>query len=182
MRLISQQPRGATIRLPSDAAESDPAIVADGISGAEVSGFRIVGDAATPLGTGLSIRNAAVEIVDVEVSGAVRVAVDIRGMSGVTIVGSYIHDNPGAALRVGAGATPRIVHNAFVRNGKTAEAALSVLVETGASPRFSQNTFDGVPAGAFLMLDPAARTAIARDNWFIEPSAPREAPRSERRR
>ena len=175
VRLISREPRRAVIRLPSDASEKEPAVVADGVSGAELRGFRIVGDAATPLGTGLWIRNASVEIVDVEIAGAAQLAIDIGGMSGGTIVGSDIHDNPGAALRVGSGAAPRIVHNAFIRNGKSADAAMSLLVETGAQPRFSRNIFDGIAAAAFVTLDAAARAAVARDNWFIEPAPSREA-------
>jgi serine/threonine protein phosphatase PrpC len=175
VRLISREPLGATIRLPSDASEKEAAVVADGVSGAELTGFRIVGDAATPLGTGLSIQNASVTVVDLEIVGAAELAIEIAGMSGGTIVGSNIHDNPGAALRVGSGATTRIAHNSFIRNGTSATAATSVLVETGAHPRLSRNIFQGIAATAFVTLDDTARTAVARDNWFIKPPASREA-------
>src|SRR5690606_34828144 len=52
IRLLSRVPRGATIRLPADADESDVAVVASGVTGAEIVGFRVVGDAHTPLGVG----------------------------------------------------------------------------------------------------------------------------------
>jgi serine/threonine protein phosphatase PrpC len=172
VRLISAEPRGATIRLPSDASEQDPAVVADGVSDAEMTGFRIVGDAATPLGTGLSIRNASVSIVDVEISGAAQAAIDIAGLSGGTILGADAHDNPGAALRVGTGTTTRIAHSSFIGNGSAAGHAASLLVETGANPRFSRNTFQGIAPSAFVTLDGAARARVARDNWFIEQAAP----------
>src|SRR5262249_41872907 len=77
VRVVSRVPQAAMIRLPSTASEGDPAVVADGVSGAELAGFRIVGDAATPLGTGISAKNAEISVIDVEISGAARVAVDV---------------------------------------------------------------------------------------------------------
>src|SRR6185295_6016396 len=82
VRIVSRVPRGATIRLPGTASEADPAVVADGVSGAEFTGFRIVGDSATPLGTGLLVRNAELSVVDLEVSGAVNVAIDVDDVTG----------------------------------------------------------------------------------------------------
>ena len=59
VRVISRVPRGATIRLPGAASEADPAVVATDVSNAEFAGFRIVGDAATPLGTGVLVKGGA---------------------------------------------------------------------------------------------------------------------------
>jgi PPM family protein phosphatase len=182
VRLISREARGATIRLPSDASEQDPAIVADGIAGAELVGFSIRGDAATPLGTGLSIRNASVAIVDLEITGASQVAIDIAGMSGGTILGLYAHDIPGTALRVGPGATTRITHSAFLHNGTTAGGATWLLVEAGAHPRFSRNIFQGIAPASLVTLDEPARAAIARENWFIEQGSGEAQPRAGRNR
>ena len=108
VRVISRIPRGATIRLPGTASEGDPAVVADGVSGAELAGFRIVGDAATPLGTGIFARNTDVSVVDVEVVGAANVAIDLSDDARATILASHIHDNPGAALAIRGGASPRV--------------------------------------------------------------------------
>src|SRR6476660_9492849 len=47
-----------------------PAVIADQVTGARLSGFRIMADAAMPLNVGIDIRNSAVEIDDVEVKGA----------------------------------------------------------------------------------------------------------------
>src|SRR5262245_11582092 len=49
IRLISRIPREAVLRLPGSTSDTDsgPAIVAAGLSNAEISGFRIVGDSAT---------------------------------------------------------------------------------------------------------------------------------------
>ena len=76
VRVVSRVPRGATIRLPVTASELEPAVVANGLSTAELVGFRIVGDAATPLGVGLLVMNSALSIVDVEITGATTVAID----------------------------------------------------------------------------------------------------------
>jgi serine/threonine protein phosphatase PrpC len=181
IRLVSATPRGATIRLPSHASEGDSAVVADGVSDAAMTGFRIVGDAATPLGTGVSIRNASVSIVDVEITGAAEAAIDIRGMSGGTIVAADAHGNPGAALRVGTGATTRISHSAFAAGGGGAGHAASLLVEAGAYPVFSRNTFLGIAPAALVTMEAAARARATRDNWFIEQEAAPEALRRRER-
>jgi hypothetical protein len=180
VRLVSRESRGATIRLPSGASETDPAVIAEDISGAELSGFRIVGDSATPLGTGLAIRNASVLVSDVEITGAKKVALDIAGLSGSAMFAIDAHDNPGAAIRVGSGASPRITHSSFVRNGTAAAGVTWLVVETGAHPRFVRNVFHGTAPTAFVMLDGAERAQAARDNWFIE-HAPSEAPRGRTR-
>lgn len=167
VRLVSRVPRGATIRLPGTASESDPAVVADDVTGAELRGFRIVGDAATPLGTGVLAQHSDVAIVDVEVSGAVTVAIAINDMAAASLLASDIHDNPGAALAIRA-ASPRIAHNVFTRNGMSERVQGSVIVDEHASPQFSGNVFHGVSQDMFRRLGDGARIALARDNWFPE--------------
>src|SRR5262249_10710017 len=74
VRLRSRIPRAAVIRLPGSASEGDAALLAASVAGAVVSGFRIVGDAATPLGIGLLARDAELSATDLEITGAARVA------------------------------------------------------------------------------------------------------------
>jgi serine/threonine protein phosphatase PrpC len=167
VRVVSRIPRGATIRLPATMPEEQPAIVASGLTAAELVGFKIVGDAATPLGTGLLVRNASVSIIDVEISGATRAAVDFKEGASAGLLGSEIHDNPGVALAIGAGATPRIAHSTFLRNGSGAPSSKPLVIERGAVPRFQRNVFHGVRVDALGGLDDAMRLALARDNWFI---------------
>ena len=81
VRLVSRVPRGATSACPATASEADAAVVADDITGAELVGFRIVGDAATPLGTGVLVQDSDLSIIDVEITGAANVAIDIAGVS-----------------------------------------------------------------------------------------------------
>jgi PPM family protein phosphatase len=167
VRLVSRVSRGATIRLPGSASEADPAVVATGVTGAEFIGFRVVGDAATPLGTGVLIRESDVWIVDVEVTGAVSVAITIGEKAGASVLSSDIHDNPGAALTI-RGASPRIAHNVFTRNGMSERVQRSVIVDDGALPKFSGNVFHGITPDTFGHLGEAARAALAHDNWFPE--------------
>lgn len=178
IRVVSRIPRGALIRLPGGASEAEAAVIAAGIEDAELSGFRIVGDAATPLGTGLLVRDASVRIIEVEITGAQSAAADFAGGSGASMIGAVIHDNPGAGLIVRAGATPRIGHNEFLRNGLSERAAGAIVIEAGALPELSGNVFHGVRPDALSGLPEAARAAAAKANWFLAPEDSRGRPRT----
>jgi serine/threonine protein phosphatase PrpC len=173
VRVVSRVPRGATIRLPGAASEADPAVVAAEVSNAEFVGFRIIGDAATPLGTGVFVKGANVSIVDVEISGALTVAIELNQMAGGGVTGSDIHDNPGAALAIRSGASPRIAHNVFARNGLSERAPAAIVVEAGAEPSIVGNVFQGVTPKVFQPLADAARLSVLRENWFPDGPAPR---------
>ena len=138
VRLTSRVARGATLRLPAGAEAGTAAVVAEGLTGAGITGFRIVGDAATPLGVGLLARDSDVTMVDMEITGATRAALDLAG-AGASLIGSDIHDNPGLGMVIRAGASPRIANSAFARNGTPEGIGPSVLVEEGAQPTFSNN-------------------------------------------
>src|SRR6185503_9637095 len=133
IRLLSLTPRGAVLRLPETATDEDAAVVANDVKNAEISGFRIVGDAATPLGVGVIARSSEVRLIDLEITGAARVAVDLGTGEGVMLLGSDIHDNSGAGLAIRASASPRITHSTFSNNGGSAQA---MLIEPGAQPVF----------------------------------------------
>jgi hypothetical protein len=173
VRLVSRVSRGATIRLPGSASERDAAVVAANVSGAEFVGFRIVGDAATPLGTGLRVNDAELSVIDVEITGAVNVAIDLDDMARVSLAASDIHDNPGAALAIRSGAAARIAHNVFARNGASQRVSAPLIVEDHAAPTFSGNVFHGIGPNLFGALGEAARIALVRDNWFPDSQEPR---------
>jgi hypothetical protein len=166
VRVVSRVPRGAAIRLPGAASEGDPAVVAADVSNAEFAGFRVIGDAATPLGTGVLVRGAQVSIVDVEITGALTVAIDFNQTAGGGLTGSDIHDNPGAALAIRTGASPRIAHNVFARNGLSERARASLIIEHDVEPSIVGNVFQGVAPKVFLSLRDAARLSVMRENWF----------------
>ena len=175
VRIRSRVPRAASVRLPGGASEADAAVVATDVVDAEVSGLRIVGDAATPLGIGLFIRNARVLLVDIEISGASRTAIEIAPGVGATILAADVHDNPGAGLTVQAGAEPRIAHSQFVRNGMSERAPGAIVIDAGARPRLVGNVFHGVLADSLTGLTPAERASARASNWFLPSDDP--APR-----
>lgn len=169
VRVVSRIPRGATIRLPGTASEGDPAVVADGVSGAELTGFRIVGDAATPLGTGIFAKNSDVSVIDVEITGAASVAIDLGDAARMTLLASHIHDNPGAALTIRGGASPRISQNVLSRNGMSERVGGALIVERDGRPTFFGNVFQGIAPDAFRALGDPAAAQVVRDNWFVDP-------------
>jgi hypothetical protein len=86
---------------------------------------------------------------------------------------SDIHDNPGAALVIQAGARPRITHNVFKRNGLSQNTPAAFTVEQGAVPFLEQNVFHGMRPDVFAGVDPAARLKLEQDNWFMAGRSPR---------
>jgi len=167
LRIVSRVPRAATIRLSGMASEDGAAVVAAGVAGAELAGFRIVGDAATPLGTGVLIRDSQASIVDIEVTGAVNAAIVVDGMSFATIAASDVHDNPGAALTVRS-ASLRIAHNVFMRNGTSERIHRSFIIDEGADPHFTGNIFHDVRRDALGDPSDSGRERFGGDNWFAE--------------
>ena len=148
-------------------AQAEPAIVATG-SNAELVGFKIVGDARTPLDVGILIAASGVSLVDIEVSGAATAAISFAPDSIAALVGSDIHDNPGAALTIAAGAAPSITHNVFSRNGTSQHTPATFVIEEGAVPQFLQNVFAGIRPDAFATLNDATRLSLEPENWFVK--------------
>jgi len=167
VRIVSRVPRAATIRLSGTASEGDAAVVVVGVVGAELAGFRIVGDAATPLGTGVLIRGSQASLVDIEVTGAVSAAIVVDGMSFATILASDVHDNPGVALTIRS-ASPRIAHNVFMRNGTSERVHRSFIIDEGADPYFTGNIFHDVRRDALGDPGDGGRERFGGDNWFAD--------------
>ena len=170
VRLVSRVPRGAIIRLPGAASEGAAAIVARDITGAVLEGFRIVGDSATPLGTGVVVERGDLSITDVEISGAANTAIDARKEARVRVVGADVRDNPGAALAVRSGGVATISHSAFARNA-TGRARQALLLEERSTAYFSANVFVGDGPGVFTGPS-EERAAFARANLFFDSPGP----------
>lgn len=176
VRLISRVPRGAVLRLPPEATDQEAAVIAAGVVGAELVGFRIIGDAASALGVGIITRDAAVRFVDLEIAGATTAAIDIGTGGDVVLIGSDIRGNPGAALIVRTGATPRITHNAFSRNATSDSTVSAFLIEPGAEPSLARNVFHGTSRPGPEGDDTGPARLLPNDNWFIDaPPGPRDA-------
>jgi hypothetical protein len=154
------------LRMPVGTPEGQPAVVARDVTGAELAGFRIVGDARSPLGTGVLVERADVALVDLEVLGAMTAAVELGAGAAGSVVGVSIHDNPGAGLVIRSGATSRISHSGFNKNGMSERTSAPVIVEAGARVRLEQNVFAGITPDVFRTLSPDAAAAALRENWF----------------
>lgn len=172
VRVRSRVPRSVSIRLPGGASETDAAVVAADIAGAELMGIKIVGDAATPLGIGLLVRNAGVLISDIEISGAHLTAIEIGPGTGASIMAAAVHDNAGAGLTLRASAAPRVAHSEFVRNGMSERAAGAIVIDAGAHPVLTGNIFHGVQAESLTGLTPTERAVVRATNWFLSAEEP----------
>jgi len=167
VRLVSTTPRGAIVRLPGAASERDAAVVAMNVVNASLDGFRIVGDAATPLGTGILTSDADLALTNVEISGAGAAAIDIGKGSRVHVAAADLRDNPGSAIVVRAGGVGSITHSVLARNGTTAGAQRTVVVDPEGRASFASNTVLGsVPQ--VLTGDAETRTAFGRGTWFVD--------------
>jgi len=168
VRLVSQVRHGAVLRLPGSAPEAAAAIVASDVQEAAVDGFRIVGDAATPLGTAVLMNGSSVSLSQLSITGATRAAIDVGGRSQVAVTASDIQENAGAAVTVRSGGEAVLSHNVFSRNG-AGGGSKPFVFEGGSTAQFVANVFQGIAPDAVLTNDnPDARAALARDNWFID--------------
>ena len=179
VRLVSSVPHAAVIRLPGAASAGAAAVIARGVIDATVDGFRIIGDAATPLGTGVLVEESEVSISHVEISGAANVAIDAAAGSRVRVVAADVHDNPGGAVAVRSGAAAAVSHSVFARNGTAGRGMKTLILDHGSSAQFSANVFVGTGANVFTGSS-EARAAFARGNWFVDArtsGTPRATPR-----
>jgi serine/threonine protein phosphatase PrpC len=166
VRVVSRVARGATLRIPVGTSEREPAVEVRDVTGAELTGFKILGDSQTSLGTGVLVERAEVALVDLEIVGAMTAAVELRAGAAGSMVGVDAHDNPGAGLVIRSGATTRISHSGFNKNGMSERTSAPVIVEAGAAVRLERNVFTGVSPEVFRALTPDAAAAVLRDNWF----------------
>jgi serine/threonine protein phosphatase PrpC len=173
----SRVPRGASIRLPGTASEAAAAIVFEDVSDVELRGFRILGDAATPLGTGVSVERSDAVLSDIEISGARGSAVVFGAGASGALLGSEIHGNSGAAVTVRTGGAPRIAHNTFARNATSEKTAGVVLIEAGGRPDIRRNVFVGVVREAVVGAPGVPAGSIATENWFLPSPSTAKPPR-----
>ena len=166
VRVLSRDSRGATLRLPSTATDEDVAVRAADVTDAEFTGFRIVGDAASPLGVGVLVRSAGVRLIDLEVTGAARIAVDVGSGQHVMLLASDIHDNPGSGLTLRRDSSPRISHNEFLGNGSSEQASSALVIEPGARPLLQRNVFRHLDPLSIAGIDTALRAQLRQSNVF----------------
>jgi serine/threonine protein phosphatase PrpC len=175
LRLVSRVPHGAVIRLPGTASDADAAVLAREVTDAAFEGFRIMGDAATPLGIGIAVAGSDLSITGIEITGAATAAIHVDPSSRVRVIGGDIHDNPGPALVLQPGSNAAISHNVFIRNGSANGGRSAWTVEENGSATFTANVFVGMSPDVFTGST-GARAALARDNWFPDARSARPVP------
>ena len=179
--LVSRVPRGAVLLPPAagagpgagggdgDAAES-VAVLAKGIRGARLSGFRIVADPRVPWRVGVRLEGAEVAVEEVEVSGATAAGFEIGGADRSTVRLCYIHHNAGAGIVLSGEAGSRLLANLIAGNGfrpgGAATGAPGVEIRAGASPLVAENRIEGNSGGGVTLQSPERAEEIFRWNAF----------------
>jgi PPM family protein phosphatase len=158
--LKSMVPREAILRAAP--LSGGPAIVADDVQGARVSGFWIDGKAPLLLSAGIVLNNATVEIDDTEISGA-GVGVEIRGTASPSLVGNAIHDCLAEGVLISGPSTPWLSHNSILRNKGAGIAA-----HDGARPILAGNVIEG---NTLELLPGADMETVRTKNFLLEPKA-----------
>ena len=162
--LRSRVPREAVLRA---APLSDrPAILAEGVKGARVTGFLVQADAQAPLSAGIVLINSEVELDDIEISGP-RIGVEIRGMASPILRANSIHDCAAEGVLITGPSTPWISHNA-IRDNKGAGLA----ARGEARPSLIGNIFER----NVLDLPPEMALNAIREKNVLMDSVPNHAP------
>ncbi|MGE5360877.1 MAG: protein phosphatase 2C domain-containing protein [Bacteroidales bacterium] len=162
--IVSTLPRGARIVRAADASERTPAIDLQA-GGARISGFRIIADATRPLDVGLRMRRASGEADNLEITGTRVAAIEIDGPSEPVVRGSYLHENSGYGIRVGAGARPKLLHNVIADNGRQADSPRAgIEVHEQARPVLFGNIVVNNGVDGIRGLTPAQHADLLRDN------------------
>jgi PPM family protein phosphatase len=140
-----------------------PAVIAENVTGARITGFRIMADEKAPISTGILLDRSSVEVDEVEIAGTA-VGMELRDSGAARILGNSIHDCMAeGVLATGAG-SPRIARNVFQRNRGAAIAARG-----GATPQIEGNVFD---RSVFELPAGIAAESLRASNFFQEPVKP----------
>jgi hypothetical protein len=162
----AQIPREAVLRAvpPSAAGSEAPAILADRVRNARVSGMRIAGAPDAPLSIGILLADSAVTLEDDEVDGA-KIGIEIRAGANPTaaanpsLVGNAVHDCIAEGLLITGTTTPWISHNTFQRNKG------GVRARDGAQPAFVGNVFEKT---ALQLLPTTDMKGIRERNFLLD--------------
>jgi parallel beta-helix repeat protein len=112
-----------------------PAVIAENVRNARVTGLRIIGGGQAPLSAGIVLADSDVQLEDADVDGA-GVGIEIRGAGSPVLRGNSVHDSSGAGILITGPSEPLISHNTL-RGNKTGLAA-----HDGARPALEGNLFD----------------------------------------
>jgi len=147
--VVSAAPgQAAILSDPSATSEPGIAVVAKGLHSGRLRGFKISSDQTHPLRTGIVIEDAAVDVEDNEITGAVDAGIRVEGNSRTALLANFIHGNSGAGVFIGARTEARLVGNRISGNGTTRGALhAGIEIESGATPVLENNSIlhNGLP-------------------------------------
>jgi serine/threonine protein phosphatase PrpC len=157
VELVSRTPRGAQL-LPPARAGRGPAVVAQGVRGARLAGFRISAPPLAPWSVGVRLDGSQVIVEEVEVSGAAGAGIEIRGADRSTVRQCYVHHNTGPGIAVAGEAAPRLLANLIAGNGaRPGAAAPGIEVrDEAAAPLIADNRIEA-NGGPGVLLPSAER-------------------------
>lgn len=163
--VASEVPHRAVIRIPNIAVPA-PAVTADGIRGARLRGFQILGEQGG-MQIGVLVLNSELEVQDTRISGATEAGVDVWGGAAVTLRANDISANAGVGVRVRGGADASLLHNAIVRNGRAPQPAPGVLLDAGAATVLVGNVIADNGAEGIAGVLPRDGAEYLRNNVFV---------------
>ncbi len=150
------------------------AIVAEGVHGALVSGFRIRADETAPLTAGVAILDSDLELQDTEIVGAAT-GVEIRGKSSAVLRANSIADCRDTGIRISGDAAPWLLYNAILRDGRRDAKPLpgsGVTVAAPAHPVLIGNTFADDGTEPVRLPEGVDQGPITKYNFFMTPAKP----------
>ena len=160
----SHVPRAAVLRAAPLA--NGPAVIAENVQGARLSGFRILAAKDMPIATGILLQNSSVEVDDVEVDGA-GVGVEIRGAASPVLRANAIHDCSNEGVLILGASEPWISHNDIRRNKGAGLAA-----RDGARPAMVGNVFE---KNAVEVPEDMKQTVVERNTFLDSGTAAKKA-------
>jgi PPM family protein phosphatase len=167
----------ATLRAASDESGPGIAIVAEGVKGARVSGFRILADEKAPLAAGVVIADSDLELQDTEIVGA-NTGIEIRGNSKPVLRANSIQDCRDRGIQISGDSAPRLLYNAILRNGRRPrDAGPGVFVEEPALPVLIGNVFAENGGDPISMPAGPDRVSAMKFNFFLTAKPPARTPR-----
>ena len=155
-------------------------IMAEGVAGARVIGFRILADEKAPLAAAVVIADSDLELQDTNIVGAAT-GVEIRGKSTAVLRANSIQDCRDAGIRISGDSAPWLLYNAILRNGIGAHdsgtpartpAGAGILIEAPAHPVLSGNTFEDNGGQAIRTPEGMDLSTITKFNYFLPAKPP----------
>jgi parallel beta-helix repeat protein len=155
---VSLRTRDAILRAPP--LGNGPAVIAENVRNARVTGLRIEAGGQAPLSAGIVLADSDVQVEDVEVDGA-GIGIEVRGAASPVLRANSVHDSSGAGILITGPSAPWISHNTL-RGNKTGLAA-----HDGARPALEGNVFDKNSVQVELPAEMAMKDVRAH-NTFID--------------